>query len=133
MREAVARSVAKKRLIKNFSLPDGASLRRSGTFKAPDNIVQVGTGRSSGWSAVPSAIMLQGLPVAAAAPNWGLSSNYHCGSGFGEQLNREFEMSLRKASLAAALAVSMVGAPVLAQTQAAPVQRSGAAMEDANE
>ena len=31
--------------------------------------------------------MLQGLPVAAAAPNWGLSSNYHCGSGFGEQLN----------------------------------------------
>lgn len=71
--------------------------------------------------------------MAAAAPNWGLSSNYHCGSGFGEQLNREFEMSLRKASLAAALAVSMVGAPVLAQTQAAPVQRSGAAMEDANE
>jgi hypothetical protein len=42
-------------------------------------------------------------------------------------------MSLRKASLAAALAVSMVGAPVAAQTQAAPVQRSGASMEDANE
>jgi len=42
-------------------------------------------------------------------------------------------MSLRKASIAAALAVSMVSAPVVAQTQAAPVQRSGAAMEDANE
>ncbi len=42
-------------------------------------------------------------------------------------------MSLRKASLAAALAVSMVGAPALAQTQPAPVQRSGATMEDANE
>ncbi len=42
-------------------------------------------------------------------------------------------MSLRKASLAAALAVSTVSAPVLAQTQAAPVQRSGAQMEDANE
>ena len=50
-----------------------------------------------------------------------------------EQLNREFEMSLRKASLAAALAVSMVSAPVLAQTQAASVERSGAEMEDANE
>ena len=42
-------------------------------------------------------------------------------------------MSLRKASMAAALAVSMVSAPVLAQTQAAPVQRSGAEMEGANE
>ena len=42
-------------------------------------------------------------------------------------------MSLRKASLAAALAVSMVSAPVLAQTQPAPVQRSGADMQDANE
>ena len=42
-------------------------------------------------------------------------------------------MSLRKASLAAALAVSMVGAPVMAQTQPAPVQRSGASMEDSSE
>jgi hypothetical protein len=42
-------------------------------------------------------------------------------------------MSLRKASLAAALAVSMVSTTVVAQTQAAPVQRSGAEMEDANE
>ena len=42
-------------------------------------------------------------------------------------------MSLRKASLAAALAVSMVSTTVVAQTQAAPVQRSGAAMDDANE
>ncbi len=50
-------------------------------------------------------------------------------------------MSLRKASLAAALAVSMVSAPVIAQTAqvqtsaaaAAATQRSGADMEDANE
>ena len=42
-------------------------------------------------------------------------------------------MSLRKTSLAAALAVSMVSAPVFAQTQAAQVQRSGAEMEQANE
>ena len=42
-------------------------------------------------------------------------------------------MSLRKASLAAALAVSMVSTPVLAQSQAAQVQRSSAEMEDANE
>jgi len=51
----------------------------------------------------------------------------------GEQLNREFEMSLRKASLAAALAVSTISAPVMAQTQAAPVERSGADMQNANE
>jgi len=75
----------------------------------------------------------QGLPSDAAEPLWGLSTKYHCGNRSGEQLNREFEMSLRKASLAAALAVSMVGAPVMAQTQAAPVERSGAEMEDANE
>jgi len=75
----------------------------------------------------------EGLPSDAAAPLWGLSTIYHCGNRSGEQLNREFEMSLRKASLAAALAVSMVGAPVMAQTQAAPVERSGAEMEDANE
>lgn len=48
-----------------------------------------------------------------------------------EQLNREFEMSLRKGSLAAALAVAMVSAPALAQTQA--VERTGAEMEQANE
>ena len=39
-------------------------------------------------------------------------------------------MSFRKASLAAMLAVSMAGTPVLAQTVA--VERSGAGMEDAN-
>jgi hypothetical protein len=43
-------------------------------------------------------------------------------------------MSLRKVSLAAALAVSMVSAPVMAQTQQpAPIERSGAEMDDANE
>ena len=47
-------------------------------------------------------------------------------------------MSFKKASLVATLAVSMAGAPVLAQTAAAPSSpvaadaRSGANMEDAN-
>jgi hypothetical protein len=55
-----------------------------------------------------------------------------CGSAKTEQLNREFEMSLKKASVAAALAVSMASTPVLAQTaqaSAAPLSvaaRSGA-------
>ena len=40
-------------------------------------------------------------------------------------------MSFRKASLAAMLAVSMAGTPVLAQT--APVERSGAEMTEAND
>jgi hypothetical protein len=46
-------------------------------------------------------------------------------------------MSFKKASLAAMLAVSMAGTPVLAQTAApastAPVARSGADMADASE
>jgi hypothetical protein len=44
-------------------------------------------------------------------------------------------MSFKKASLVAALAASMAGAPVLAQTAAAPATaeaRSGADMDDAN-
>jgi hypothetical protein len=55
------------------------------------------------------------------------------------QLNREFDMSFKKASLVAMLAVSMTGTQVLAQTataaSAAPTQavRSGADMQDANE
>jgi hypothetical protein len=59
-----------------------------------------------------------------------LSTQYHCGSAKTEQLNREFKMSLKKASVAAAIAVSMVSAPVLAQS-AAPLSvaaRSGAAV-----
>lgn len=45
-------------------------------------------------------------------------------------------MSLKKASVAAALAVSMASTPVLAQTSAAPLSvaaRSGASTSDANE
>ncbi len=60
---------------------------------------------------------------------------YHCGTGKAEQLNREFKMSFKKASVAAALAVSMVSAPVLAQS-AAPLSvaaRSGAATSESNE
>jgi len=58
------------------------------------------------------------------------------------QLNREFDMSFKKASLAAMLAVSMAGTPALAQT-AAPASklsvatahsaRAGANATDANE
>jgi hypothetical protein len=71
-------------------------------------------------------------------PIWGLSTQYHCGSAKTEQLNREFKMSLKKASVAAALAVSMASTPVLAQTalSAAPLSvaaRSGAATRDASE
>lgn len=63
---------------------------------------------------------------------------YHCGTGKVEKLNREFKMSFKKASVAAALAVSMASTPVLAQTasSAAPLSvaaRSGATTEDANE
>ena len=55
-----------------------------------------------------------------------------CGSAKIEQLNREFKMSLKKASVAAVLAVSMASTPVLAQSappSAAPLSvaaRSGA-------
>ena len=59
---------------------------------------------------------------------------YHCGTAKPEQLNREFKMSFKKASVAAALAVSMASTPVLAQS-AAPlsVARSGATTSNANE
>ena len=58
------------------------------------------------------------------------------------QLNREFDMSFRKASLVAMLAVSMASTPVLAQAansaQRAPAAtsqtaRAGANVEDSNE
>lgn len=62
---------------------------------------------------------------------------YHCGTAKAEKLNREFKMSFKKASVAAALAVSMASTPVLAQTSsAAPLSvaaRSGASTGDANE
>jgi hypothetical protein len=61
---------------------------------------------------------------------------YHCGTAVAEQLNREFKMSFKKASVAAALAVSMASTPVLAQTSAAPLSvaaRSGATTQNANE
>ena len=68
--------------------------------------------------------------------NLGLSTLYHCGTAKPEQLNREFKMSFKKASVAAALAVSMASTPVLAQTSAAPLSiaaRSGAPTSDANQ
>jgi hypothetical protein len=60
---------------------------------------------------------------------------WHCQA---EQLNREFKMSFKKASVAAALAVSMASTPVLAQTasSAAPLSvaaRSGATTSNAND
>jgi hypothetical protein len=63
---------------------------------------------------------------------------YHCGTAKAEKLNREFKMSFKKASVAAALAVSMASTPILAQTasSAAPLSvaaRSGATTSDANE
>jgi len=63
---------------------------------------------------------------------------YHCGTAKAEQLNREFKMSFKKATVAAVLAVSMAGAPVLAQStpSAAPLSvaaRSGATTDDASE
>ena len=63
---------------------------------------------------------------------------YHCGTANPEQLNREFKMSFKKATVAAVLAVSMAGAPVLAQSapSAAPLSvsaRSGADTSDANQ
>jgi hypothetical protein len=65
----------------------------------------------------------------------GLSTFYRCGSAKAEQLNREFKMSFKKASVAAVIAVSMASTPVLAQTatSAAPLSvaaRSGAAVSD---
>jgi hypothetical protein len=73
-----------------------------------------------------------------AAPNLGLSTLYHCGTADAEQLNREFKMSLKKATVAAVLAASMASTPVLAQTasSAAPLSvaaRSGATTSNANE
>jgi hypothetical protein len=64
-----------------------------------------------------------------------LSTLYHCGTANAEKLNREFKMGLKKASVAAALAVAMASTPVLAQS-AAPLSiaaRSGAATEDSSE
>jgi hypothetical protein len=63
---------------------------------------------------------------------------YHCGTANAEQLNREFKMSFKKASVAAVLAVSMAGAPVLAQSAPSAASlsvaaRSGAATDDVNE
>ena len=61
---------------------------------------------------------------------------YHCGTAEPEQLNREFKMSFKKASVAAMLAVSMASTPVLAQASAAPLSvaaRSGAQTENANQ
>ncbi|HEV2866490.1 MAG TPA: hypothetical protein VGX37_08235 [Allosphingosinicella sp.] len=56
------------------------------------------------------------------------------------QLNREFDMSFKKASLVAMLAVSMTGTQVMAQTATAAsasapttAARSGADMENASE
>jgi len=60
---------------------------------------------------------------------------YHCGTAKPEQLNREFKMSFKKATVAAALAVSMASTPVLAQS-AAPLSvsaRTGATTADSNE
>ena len=70
--------------------------------------------------------------------NWGvvnLVSLWQCHTS---QLNREFEMSFTKASLAAMLAVSMASTPALAQAapSAAPLsvaERSGAETSDASE
>jgi hypothetical protein len=60
---------------------------------------------------------------------------YHCGTANPEKLNREFKMSLKKASVAAALALSMASTPVLAQS-AAPLSvaaSTSATTEDAND
>jgi hypothetical protein len=60
---------------------------------------------------------------------------YHCGTAKFEQLNGEFKMSFKKATVAAILAVSMASTPVLAQSAASlsVASRSGAATEDASE
>jgi len=60
---------------------------------------------------------------------------YHCGTAKFEQLNGEFMMSFKKASVAAILAVSMASTPVLAQSAASlsVAARSGATTEDENE
>ena len=78
----------------------------------------------------------------ATLPEWaesgrilGLSTLYRCGTANAEQLNREFKMSFKKASVAAMLAVSMMATPVLAQS-AAPLSvaaRSGADVSGTNE
>jgi sugar phosphate permease len=60
---------------------------------------------------------------------------YRCGTAKAEQLNGEFKMSFKKASVAAILAVSMASAPVLAQSAASlsVAARSGADASDSNE
>jgi sugar phosphate permease len=63
-----------------------------------------------------------------------LSTLYHCGTADSEQLNREFKMSFKKATVAAILAVSMASTPVLAQSAASlSVARSGAETTDEND
>jgi hypothetical protein len=59
----------------------------------------------------------------------------HCGTASLEQLNREFNMRFTKATMAAFLAVSMAGSPVLAQS-AAPLSvaaRASATTDDESE
>jgi|GEM_PF-850411 hypothetical protein len=60
---------------------------------------------------------------------------YHCGTADAEQLNREFKMSFKKATVAAILAVSMASTPVLAQSAAAlsVASRASASTDDENE
>ena len=62
---------------------------------------------------------------------------YHCGTATTEQLNREFMMSLKKASIAAILAVSMASTPVMAQQGSAAAlsvaARSGASTDENSE
>jgi hypothetical protein len=62
---------------------------------------------------------------------------YHCGTAKTEQLNREFMMSLKKASIAAILAVSMASTPVMAQQGSAAAlsvaARSGASTDENSE
>jgi len=52
---------------------------------------------------------------------------YHCGTAKREQLNGEFKMSLKKATVAAILAVSMASTPVLAQSAQSAASLSVAA------
>jgi hypothetical protein len=60
---------------------------------------------------------------------------YHCGTAKPEQLNGEFKMSFKKASVAAMLAASMVATPVLAQSAASlsVAAPSGAEVSDASD
>src|SRR3954468_9464633 len=82
---------------------------------------------------------LSGSPISAKEQQWPRPRKsgqiwgcQHCTTvalPVAEQLNREFKMSFKKASVAAVLAVSMASTPVLAQSSAAPL--SVAARSDA--